>query len=158
MLRSLLADRFKLRIHEEQSLMPVFVLLVGKSGPHLTPSDSSGEPTCHPGKGDGFEGQIHTECADLSLQNLADLLPDLSSQDFDRPVVDATGIKGVYDFKLNWTPQPPAPKPGDSTPDVAAGVTIFENLEKQFGLKLEQRRQPMPVIVVDHAEHVPTDN
>jgi uncharacterized protein (TIGR03435 family) len=157
MLRALLADRFKLAIHEEQRLMPVFVLIVGKSGAHLTLPAGSGEVTFRPGKGDGVEGQNHIECSNVSLQDLADLLPDLS-RDFDRPVVDATGARGVYDFKLDWTPQPPPPKPGENSPDVAAGITIFENLDKQYGLKLEQRKQLMPVIIVDHADRVPTEN
>jgi uncharacterized protein (TIGR03435 family) len=157
MLSALLVDRFKLTIHEEQRAMPVFVLVVGKSGAHLIPPAGSGELTCHPGKRDGVEGQSHIECANVSLQDLADLLPDLS-RDFDRPVVDATGVGGVYDFRLDWTPQPAPPKPGENSADIAAGVTIFENLEKQYGLKLEQRKQPMPVIIVDHAERVPTEN
>ena len=86
MLRALLVDRFKLTIHEEQRVMPVFALVVGKSGAHLIPPAGSGGLTCHPGKGDGVEGQSHIECANVSLQDLADLLPDLS-RDFDRPVL-----------------------------------------------------------------------
>jgi uncharacterized protein (TIGR03435 family) len=68
-----------------------------------------------------------------------------------RPVVDMTGIAGAYDFALRWAP--------DGAPATAnAAPSIFTALEEQLGLKLDKRELTVTVVVVDHAEKVPTGN
>jgi uncharacterized protein (TIGR03435 family) len=71
-----------------------------------------------------------------------------------RAVVDETGLNGFYDYELTWTPdQPPEPRPGEP-PAVfdSNGPSLTTALQEQLGLKLEARRVPMKVVVVDRAE------
>jgi uncharacterized protein (TIGR03435 family) len=108
-------------------------------------------------------------------QPVSALLATLSSQ-LGRPVVDATGLKAKYDITLDYAPDglkgtaimmPPPPPPHDgapggggpmaSAPD-AGGPTIFAALQEQLGLKLEQRKGPVDLLVIDRLEKVPTEN
>jgi len=149
MLRSLLAERSNLAVRQSEKAMSVFALTVRKQGPALTPAAGSAEGHCAISR--EVEGEIHIDCTSMTVADLADYLPDLAPLYIDRPVVDLTGIKGLYDFKLSWIPQPPGA-------DVAAGPTIFDDLEKHFGLKLEKRKQAMPILIIDHIEREPTGN
>ncbi|HWE00506.1 MAG TPA: TIGR03435 family protein [Bryobacteraceae bacterium] len=160
MLQSLLVERFNLAVRHGERLMPVFVLITAKEGSHLKPSSVNGQPECI--RGDGPKGLIHINCTDLSVQDLADYLPDLAPGYIDRPIVDSTQLKGTYDLKLDWAPKPSLPKEAatisDSIPDLPAGPTIFDELQKHFGLRLKPEKRPMPIIVINHVERVPTDN
>ena len=69
-----------------------------------------------------------------------------------RPVIDKTGLDGVFDFSLEWTPEADVQKNPDGPP------SIFVALQEQLALKLEAKKGPVEVLVVDHAEKVPTDN
>jgi uncharacterized protein (TIGR03435 family) len=155
MLQALLAERFKLAVHTEQKPMPAFALVVGKSGPKLQASDTailSGQ-RCSPIE--GAEGQKHIQCRHMTMSVLADNLQELSLGDFPIPVIDQTGLTGAFDFKLDWTPAARLPVPDT---DPAPGLTVFQAVETQLGLKLESRKLPLPVIVVDHVERVPVEN
>jgi uncharacterized protein (TIGR03435 family) len=88
------------------------------------------------------------------------------SQMTDRPVIDETGLKGEYDFDLAYTHEPPdLPQgnaalgriPNDQAAIDASGPTLFEALEKQLGLKLEAKKAPVDILVIDHAEK-PSEN
>jgi uncharacterized protein (TIGR03435 family) len=107
---------------------------------------------------------------------------ELLSRMMDRPVIDMTELKGVYDFKLKYSPEsggrsmqrmamaaglpPGGPGPGgapagaspEGGPDSSGGPSIFTAVQEQLGLKLEGRKAPVDVIVVDHVEKVPTEN
>ena len=162
MVQALLADRFKLETHTEQKVMPIYALVPAKQGPKLQPAAGTGAPSCSPNQ--ITDGKAHRVCVNQTMADLAKTIPALAPFYFDRPVVDLTEIKGSYDVTLDWTVRPPAAAPGlqaDGIPaasDVAAGSTIFDSVEKQLGLKLESRKQPMPVIVIDHIERTPTEN
>ncbi len=86
----------------------------------------------------------------LSISALADRLSGPVFK-LDRPVVDMTGIQGVYDFTLNWAPDG-APADGHS------GASIFTALQEQLGLKLEARKIVFKIIVVDHVDKDPSIN
>jgi uncharacterized protein (TIGR03435 family) len=75
-----------------------------------------------------------------------------------KPVVNNTGITGVYDFKLEWEPDhsPPRGEPGEIPADTS-GPSIFNALEEQLGLKLESQKVEMPILVIDHIEE-PSEN
>jgi uncharacterized protein (TIGR03435 family) len=85
-----------------------------------------------------------------------------------QPVFDATGLKGKYDFELTWSPDlagmgvPPPPPGAASEPPPAPlapdGPTLFGAIQSQLGLKLEARKRQVDVLVLDHAEKVPTAN
>ena len=158
MLQKLLAERFKLAFHREQKLTAVFALVAAKGTVKLQAAAGAGEPKC--GRGPGSEGLNHTVCTNFTMTDLADWLPTRIAPSFiDRPVVDLTGFKGTYDIRLDWVPRSIVGNAADAaTADVAAGATVFDALKKQLGLKLEQRKLPMPVIVIDHIERVQTEN
>ncbi|MCU1233125.1 MAG: hypothetical protein JWP63_1092, partial [Candidatus Solibacter sp.] len=147
MLQTLLAERFKLAVHADHKVLPAYALVIGKSGPKLQPSDAAllSAQRCLPGQ--AAPGQRRVECRHLPISVLADYLQELAPRDFPVPVVDQTGLQGAYDFQLDWTPTT-TPPPDDP------GPTIFDAVATQLGLKLESRKLPLPVIVVDHLERV----
>jgi uncharacterized protein (TIGR03435 family) len=141
MQQALLADRFHLVTHTETRELPIYALVVAKSGlVNLTKANGT---------------TINTGNNHLSIEggdNTMTLLADALSQTVGRVVVDKTGITGRYLVTLKWTPDgvPPSEKP-DAPP------SIFTALQEQLGLKLEPQKAPVPVLVVDHAE-MPSDN
>jgi uncharacterized protein (TIGR03435 family) len=155
MLQTLLAERFKLVIHKEPKIISAYVLSVGKSGPNLQASEPAvlSEQRCSPGG--GAASQKHLTCQHISMSALADQLQEESPRDFDVAVVDQTGLSGTFDFKLDWTP---AARTAETSPDPSGGQTVFDAVETQLGLKLERRKLPLPVIVVDRVERVPVEN
>jgi uncharacterized protein (TIGR03435 family) len=155
MLRTLLAERFKLAVHTDQKIMPAYALVLGKTGPKLQPSGAAllTEQRCGPGE--GVAEQKHVTCQHLTMAVLADTLQEIAPRDIDMPVVDRTGLTGTYNFRLDWTP---AVRAAGASPDAPAGPTLFEAVEAQLGLKLENRKLPLPVIVIDRVDRAPTEN
>jgi uncharacterized protein (TIGR03435 family) len=157
MLQTLLVQRFKLVTHREEKNTVVYALVVGKKGPHLQTAAASGPPVCNPGE--GIDGLFHRTCTNMTMKALAETLPGLARGYFSpdsnllrpRAVMDSTGLTGSYDFRLDWIPQPV------DRADLAAGPTIFDAVDK-LGLKLEERKQPMPIIAIDHVDRVPEEN
>ncbi len=154
MLRSLLAYRFKLTAHTAIKPSPAFVLSIGKTS-KLRQSDGSGQEGCQfiqPAKDapPAVARDIRFSCHNYTMQALADFLRDVASPYLTRPVVDATGLEGVWDFDIQWTYDPPH---GD-----ADGTTIFTAVEKQLGLRLEAKDAPLPVVVIDTVAEKPTPN
>jgi uncharacterized protein (TIGR03435 family) len=155
MLQTLLADRFKLAIRREQKVMPVYALVAGKNGSKLREAEAEAGLRVSMGpKGRQLTGNV-------SLARLADAL----STWMDRPVLDMTGIKGIYDIDLEWTPDEgqSAPRfaPGGEAgrPEAGGdGPSIFTAVQEKLGLKLEGRKSPAEIIVVERAERVPTEN
>ena len=100
------------------------------------------------------------------MMNMASLTNMLAAR-LGRPVVGQTGLKGNYDFDLDYTPdEGPRMSPGGggeiqiasaSTPG-ADGVSLLNAVQSQLGLKLEARKGPVELIVVDHIEKTPTEN
>jgi uncharacterized protein (TIGR03435 family) len=92
----------------------------------------------------------------------AAMLANVLSNQLGRPVQDETGLKGVFDFKLEWEPDADASSAnvdGTSESTVArAGPSIFTAIREQLGLRLEPRKGPVEVIVIDHIESTPTEN
>ena len=141
MLQNLLAERLKLRVHRENKELPVYALVVGK-GPKMQRAAA--------GVGSRFSlGPGHIVGTAAPMSALADRLH------LDRPVLDLTGLKETFDFTLEWTPDN---LPGTPPPDDAAGPSIFTAIQEQLGLKLETQRGSVEILVIDHAERVPTGN
>src|SRR5439155_70674 len=101
---------------------------------------------------------------------MKDFAVDLSRQ-FGRVVVDATGLKDKYDFALSWTAEMGTPGGGPpqtggaaptipvaSIPDGQSGLTLFAAIPSQLGLKLESKKGPVDILVIDHFEKIPTEN
>ena len=146
-LQALLADRFKLKFHREMKELPVFALIVEKNGLKLQearrgPKDGDGNFRAGRGR---LTGQM------VPISDLAGMLSGLVG----RTVQDRTGVKGLFDLKLDWTPdesQSTAPVGAGEAPPDASGPSIFTALQEQLGLKLEASKGPVEIIVIDHAE------
>ena len=138
MLQGLLAERFHLQSHRETRDITSYALLQGKSGPKFQHSVGEGWPSMN-GKG--------TLVAQFATMKM---LADFLSGPMGRPVQDATGLEGQYDFKFDLMQYVPPNLAQGQEPDVAG--MVLNGLEEQLGLKLEARKIPMEVLVVDHAE------
>jgi uncharacterized protein (TIGR03435 family) len=136
MLQVLLADRLKISTHHEQKELSFLALIPGKNGTKLRAAkeDSAGNNLAASG---------HISSNHMSIKVLATLLSR-----FEREiVVDQSGLTGPFEVKLDWTED-----------DVPSGPSIYAALQEQLGLRLESRRGPLDVLVIDHAEKVPVDN
>jgi uncharacterized protein (TIGR03435 family) len=145
MLRTLLAGRFALKLHEEEKQFSVYVLTIAKNGPKLKAADA-GESSI----GIRIHGAGHLTASKASMQELAETLSDVRLNGrpmLDRPVLDRTGLQGVYDFALEWTPDL-APVEGAAQ----GGPSIFTAVQEQLGLKLETQKAPVKIFVIDHVE------
>jgi len=145
MLQSLLADRFKLQEHRETRDMAVYALVVDKSGSKLKPG-SGGAPCA------ARIGPVQPQDRNYRYQYInCQLAPLLNTLQADRPILDKTGLTGDYDIVLSATP---AFKMRDST---EPGDISVNDAIRELGLRLEARKEPVEVLVVDHVEK-PTDN
>jgi uncharacterized protein (TIGR03435 family) len=151
MLQALLADRFKLVVHKDTRPLPAFVLTLGKGKPKLKEADGSGGSGCRPQPPEASRLYALFICRNVTMEVLVARLRQSGGAYFEYPVVDSTGLKGTWDFEVGWTPRLALQRTGE-------GVSVFEAVEKQLGLKLEQQNVPTPVIVVDRANETPTDN
>jgi uncharacterized protein (TIGR03435 family) len=151
MLRELLADRFKLRLHHETRQLPVLLLVPARGGPRLTVSAVA--DSYDPFGPDGPPGNWHAK--GVSMEELASNLSALPESE-GRIVVDRTGLKGKYDFKLKWTPEPapdaPAVTADNGLRQDATAPSLQKALEEQLGLKFESSKEPVDVLVIDAAE------
>jgi len=150
MLQSLLADRFKLALHRETRELSVYALVAAKGGAKLKKVEGSAANGS--GSSSSHRGSMTAEAVPMS--KLADLLAG-PRFDLGHPVVDKTGLDGVFDFTLTWTPENSSEPSRD---DPKAPPPIFIALQQQLGLKLEPQKAPVEVLVVDHAEKAPTEN
>jgi len=159
MVQKLLAERFHLVVHRETKVMKVYALVVAKGGPKLKEAQGSGDPVCI--RSISEDNTYHRDCHNMTMRQLAEQLPAFAPRFFEgKPVLDATDLKGAWDFKLDWTPLTGGLAGLDAAPgaEFDTGTTIFRTMEKNLGLKLEQREQPMPIIVIDQVDRVPTEN
>jgi uncharacterized protein (TIGR03435 family) len=153
MLQQLLAERFKLVLHNDTRPMPGFVLTTGK-GPHKM-KEAAG-----PGSGCQAQGQqpgggvpmLFGTCKGIAMEQFAQMLRGISGPYITSPVTDQTGLKGYWDFDIHFTPRMALALAGSDA------ITVFDAVEQQLGLKLEQQRVPTPVTVVDSVNQTPTPN
>jgi uncharacterized protein (TIGR03435 family) len=163
MFQTMLADRFKLQFHKEKKDLPAYVLSIDKSGSKLKVNESL----------DTFEipikpGRMSVGPAGIVMNIIGTRVPmiyftwNLSQTLRDDPVVDETGLTGFYDFKLEWLQElppgmaeragamppggPPAPDNAPTAPPLAVA------LREQLGLKLEKRKAPVEVFMIDRVE------
>ena len=144
MLRTLLTERFHLAMHSERRAFSHYALAVGKSGPKLHEVERD-PATSHMIYRIG--SLTHNQ---ISMPTLALLL----SRQMGEMVLDETGLNGVYELKLEWTPEASrnVPEPPEN------GPSVFTALQEQLGLKLEARKDAVEVLVIDHADQVPVEN
>jgi uncharacterized protein (TIGR03435 family) len=171
MLRTLLAQRFKLATHAEQRPVTVYKLVAAK--PKLQKADPSNRAGCKEGAGpDGKDPRIAApwlarlfSCQNVTMAYFAEQLPSWAGGYISTAVFDATGIDGEFDLTLNFSPAGLIPATdqvaraaGGAASDPNNLLSLFDALNQQLGLKLEKEKRPMPVLVIDHVEEKPTDN
>jgi uncharacterized protein (TIGR03435 family) len=184
MLQALLADRFAIRVHREKKDMPVYALLLGKSPLRLKEiaiDPNAPPPTAVEVTGTGSAAGLAVNMGNGSSYTLAGgkfnakkfnaaLMTATLERFTDRPVVDLTGLKGVYDFEFPVTPE------DSQTLMIRAGINAgvqfppqvlrmldnggnpLETGVEQLGLKLESRKMPVEIVIVDQIQKTPTDN
>jgi len=181
MVRSLLADRFKLVVHRETREMPIYALVLAREDKRLGPQMKESTTDCTPGARRGApppappqpgeRPPCGTRLAPGNLSSGGTLLSQLAttlSNSVGRTVVDKTGLTARYDFDLKWTPDGMAaggglgipggaPGPGGPPPTDPNGPSLFAAVQEQLGLKLESQRGPVEVLVIDSVER-PTEN
>jgi bla regulator protein blaR1 len=172
MLRSLLVERFKLKVSHATKELPVYALVVAKNGPKLHEQKPGDNYSNGIQAANGLSMGPHTlgmRPGQLTGQgiSMAELTMILSQQ-LGRIVVDQSGLKGNYDFTLQWTPDqtssatvqaPEGGKPAvdNALPPESSGPSIFTALQEQLGLKLESTKGPVDVLVIEHIER-PSEN
>ena len=141
MLQSLLATRFNVRVHHEAKTVSVYELVVAKGGPRLPMNKADTLPPSYPRE--RFPRVIAGSFvfSNVSMAEFAQQLTELRG--IELPVVDRTGIPGVYDITL---------KSAASAMLEPDGPSLLTLIPEQIGLKLVSAKEPIDVIVVDHAE------
>ncbi len=188
MMQNLLIERLKLKLHHEPRVLPVYALVVAKSGTKLVASSespvssaasgivpsSAGKPKIDkdgfpieqidPVKGGivmsaGNGGAIKVTAVKQTMAQLISML----AGETDRAIVDMTGLSGKYDFSMTFGGQWRRAN-ADGSSDLTAGVfegdgpPIFEAIEKQLGLKLESRKISVDMLIVDSGAKTPVEN
>jgi uncharacterized protein (TIGR03435 family) len=154
-LRTLLVDRFNLKFHRESKESQVFALVFGKNGsgpgPKLTVSPDTDCPASPSGSNfcgvNGGPGQMRGQR--VPMERIARELSPYAG----RPVQDRTGLTGVFDFELRWTPDQVESRPEGTD----SGPSFTTALEEQLGLKLKSEKGRIEVLVIDHLEK-PSEN
>ena len=186
MMQSLLAERFGLKVHFEMQEMPVLAMTLikpGKTGPTLSPADSK-RPCDVPFPQEAIAKDLKTpdrngipddfpfECNFMviprpgnqmllgsryvSMAMIAEGLSSVTS--LGHPIVDQTGLTGMYDFTLQWSPDANSAGPGGvSTNEEPTGPQFISAVKEQLGIKLESKRALVQILVIDHIES-PTAN
>jgi uncharacterized protein (TIGR03435 family) len=147
MLQTLLAQRFKLKVHRETREVPAFDLVVAKGGPKF--KENTDPNVQHPGMAMYVDSSgAHYKSTKAPV---ARLIPQLSLNLDRRPVVDKTGLTGGYDFTLDWV--------RDNSPAAVDSnlPTLVTALQEQLGLKLEPSKTTLDMVLIDSAEK-PTEN
>jgi uncharacterized protein (TIGR03435 family) len=135
-LRALLKERFQLQVHLETGEIPVYSLVIAKNG--IRTAGLRATSNAHKGI-DARKGRMTGEAA-----TMANLASKLANQ-VGRPVADDTGLKGNYNFTLDWAPD-------ELGAADSSGPSIFTALQEQLGLRLEGSKGPVQTILIGHAE------
>jgi uncharacterized protein (TIGR03435 family) len=180
MLQNLLADRFKLAVHRETRELSVYELVVGKGGAKLKPyvedpnppqpdpaklipMDKNGHLILRPGQmafTTSPGGQRQIMASKQTVGGSPGLVTMLGGE-LGRPVIDKTGLTGFYDSTLAYRPQGPNATPPGQTlppPSDSDAPDLLTAVQEQLGLKLEAKKGPVEILVVDSGDRTPTEN
>ncbi len=149
MLRTLLEERFKVTLHYEAKEMPVLALVVSRDGPKLHVADGKEPQETRLAIG-GYEFQ------NTSMTDLARFLSPVAP----RQVVDRTGLKGLYNFKISLDAIRPAPNNTDGRKEAVFDAVQDSMLSalSDLGLRLEAQRAPMDFVIIDNMQRIPLEN
>lgn len=162
MLQAVLAERFSLVVHKDDRPLPAWALTAGKK-PQLREADGTGEQGCKTATSGGGRGGgpgtappvLTVTCRSITMAAFAEATRTMGGASIylnGNPVVDQTGLKGLWDFEFKMSPL------RIMAPNDVENITIFDAVDKQLGLKLQLQKLPLPVIVVDGVNQKPTGN
>ena len=167
MVKALLADRFRLKVHHETRDLPVYALIAAKGGIKLPPPKDGGKARIRGAFSFIDKGWIQGNAVQMAI------LVQLLSANTDRPVIDKTGFTQPFDFRLTWTPDTGAapdatPAAGEAglcpasfaqdqeklgmKPETLSCPSIYTAVQDQLGLRLDPQKAPTDVLVIDHVE------
>jgi uncharacterized protein (TIGR03435 family) len=168
MVRALLIERFNMKVRMEDRPIDAYTLMADR--PKMKPADPESRTHCKEGPGpDGKDPRTTNPmmnmlitCQNVTPQQIGEEFAHFAAGYVYSPAKDGTGLKGTYDFTLNWSSADrtifkPAPAPGAST-DPDGSTTLYEASERQLGLKLVKEKRPTPVLVIEHIDEKPTEN
>jgi uncharacterized protein (TIGR03435 family) len=158
MLQSMLADRFELKTSIETHELPVYALVVARGGMKMKevqvdpfpPPGTQPPPGAHLPRLMNTDQRVWTASA-FPMGEFTNFLSQFEELD-SRVVTDETGLKGNYDFVLSGVSMGPQPMEGNHETPPEPTTSIFTALQEQLGLKLESRKAPVEVVVIEHAE------
>ena len=175
MLQHLLAERFHLKAHMESRELPALELTIGKSGSKLQESTTAGAGDSTPQQpkiaDDGFPvlpagrpglAMRYTTADGFMIGRMAarqqpvEVLTRNYGRTDDLPIVDKTGLTGTYDFRLEFSREPPGMPGGEAK--VAPVPDLFTAIQQQLGLQFIPKKLPFDILVVDSFDRVPTEN
>ena len=171
MVRSLLIEKFQIKWHIEERPMPAFAIVA--DSPKMTKGDPTKRTRCYEGLPAGSPAAAKPPqfarlftCENVSMQQFGQLLPQIASNYTRVNALDKTGLQGSFDFTLNWSPigqvQGPqaevgAPNTG-AAPDPTGALSLQDAVRRQLGIRLEDTKLPVPVLVIDSISEKPLDN
>jgi uncharacterized protein (TIGR03435 family) len=152
MMLAMLQERFKLALHRQTKDFSVYVLVAGKNGPKVHESTTEGETSIETN-----QKQMSVSVQRAPVSQLVEMLSNVLRA----PVIDMTGLKGRYDVAVNVTKyaadMAAQGKSVEATPmDPLALIAMV--LQGELGLKLEAKKMPLDLLIVDHAEKAPVEN
>jgi uncharacterized protein (TIGR03435 family) len=170
-LRALLTDRFQIKAHFEDRPATAYTLTASKQ-PKLKAADPNSRAKLIDSGGPiilnaGSAAPRTVKIQNMTMAQFAEKLQVFAAAYIHAPVIEATGLQGSYDFSLSFSALAPAQlanlmaRPAEGTngaADPIGGVTLFDAVEKQLGLKLVEQKRPVKMLVIDHIEEKPTEN
>jgi uncharacterized protein (TIGR03435 family) len=162
MMRGLLADQFELKMHRENREVTVYAMTMSGK-PKMVQATGNERMSCKadPTAVKPFPDMVTmVRCTNITMAEFAENLEQVTGY-FDHPIVDATGLKGGWNFLFGFSrnqaqrPPNPNPQPGDAPEPI--GLTSYEAVERMLGVKLVKQKRSIPVIVVDHVDDKPLE-
>ena len=147
MMQTLLKERFKMEAHKETKEMPAYVFTVAKGGHKMKPSEGEGEMSAKP---NAANGSMMIGFTHVSMAGLIDTL----SLPLQGVIVDQTGLTGAWDFTLDGSALMMT-QPTGIEEVISALIGV---VNQQLGIRIDQKKVPAEVLIVDHAEKIPVEN
>jgi uncharacterized protein (TIGR03435 family) len=171
MLRSLLIEKFQIKWHMEDRPMPAYDIVADT--PKMAKADATKRTRCFEGAPPGSPAAAKppqfprlVTCQNISMQQFGQMLPSIAGGYTQVPALDRTGLEGGYDFMLNFSPidQVQGPRPDAGAPssgaalDPTGALSLLDAVRRQLGIRFEEVRRPVPVLVIDSLNEKPLEN
>jgi len=171
MLRSLLVEKLQIKWHMEDRPLPAYEFVA--DSPKMEKADPTRRTRCFEGAPPGSPAAAKppqfprlVTCQNISMEQFAQMLPSIAGGYTRVPALDKTGLQGGYDFTLNFSPiqqvQGARPELGAANAGVAldptGALSLMEAMRRQLGIRMEETKRPVPVLVIDSINEKPTDN